>query len=105
MGGDQGDGGAFATGDDEACTAGEVVGVAHFDELEAVFACMAGRGGEILGGAVEEGEMLEEAALEGQHANGDGHGWVGCKWCLSNKVDDAKTKKTTKAWNIKEASV
>ena len=57
----EGDGGGLAAGEDEGCAGGEFGGGADFDEFEIVVL----EGGGVGGGALEEGDVFYEGALEG----------------------------------------
>lgn len=71
LGGDKGNGGALAAGDDEGVAACQLVWGAHLDGLDG------GREdvGELGGGLADEGDVLGEAALESEDADGGG-GWL-----------------------------
>ena len=79
---DEGYRGALATGDDERIARRQRRRGAHLDKGEAR---AVGRRLEMLGGAPEEGEVLGEAALQAEDADGEGGGFHGCG-CVSYPV-------------------
>lgn len=80
---DDGHGGALAAGDDQGVALLQLLGRAHLGEgelerilLSFLLVLLLGRGGgggdDVVGGPAQQRQVLDDAALEGQDADGDG---------------------------------
>lgn len=70
------DGGALTTWDDEGIASCQVVRVPDLDEIKGRLPRARRCAGEMLCGFMEEGEVLEEASLEGQDTDSSRHCFV-----------------------------